>query len=162
MAVDTRDTSLANEQADSLRQTRLRWFVALLLNLPLPFIALPITGSAWIEQQPGGAAANSMLTAIVIAAAAVLVGLFTRNQIYKANWQGQAITPAGYRKANTIFFIAVTAGALGVFVLSLTTAYPAPTFAFALIFLGLLALNFPNGKPMQPAPPRMDHDGDRP
>ncbi len=149
-----------DEQANALRQTRLRWLLALLINLPIPFIALPIAGSDWIEQQPGGQAANAMLLAILIGVGAVLGGLFTRNQIYKSHWRGEAIAPAGYLRANTAFFIALTLGALGVFLLSVLGGYPAPTFAAAPIVIGLLVFNFPNGAPMRPAPPRIDLDGD--
>ena len=36
----------------------------------------------------------------------------------------------------------------------------APTFAAAPIIIGLLIFNFPNGRPMKPAPPRLlDGDG---
>ena len=149
-----------NDQARALRQTRLRWLVALLINLPLPFIALPIAGSDWIEQQPGGQAANAMLLAILIGGGAVLVGLFTRNQVYHSHWQGEVVVPAGYLKANTVFFTALTLGALGVFLLSVLGGYPAPTFAAAPVVIGLLVFNFPNGAPMRPAPPRIDLDGD--
>ncbi|MFN3168130.1 MAG: hypothetical protein ACE37H_13800 [Phycisphaeraceae bacterium] len=149
-------------QTAALKRLRLRWGGALILNAPLPFVALPITGSEWITQAPDDAATSAMVTAVVLGGAAVAGGLFARNQIYKANWQGEAVTPAGYLKANTLFFIAVSVGALALFVLSILNRYPAPTFAAAPILIGLLALNFPNGKPMRPAPPRIDHDGGLP
>lgn len=146
-------------QAAALKQTRLRWAIAMLINLPLPFIALPITGTDWIDQQPGGAAGQSMGIAIVIGIAALIAGHVARIQAYKADWKADVIGPAGYLKGNTLFFAAITAGALALFVLSVTGPWPAPTFAAALPVIGLLGINFPNGKPMRPAPPRL-LDGD--
>ncbi|MFK7789000.1 MAG: hypothetical protein AB8C95_05815 [Phycisphaeraceae bacterium] len=146
-------------QASELKHLRIRWAIALLINLPLPFIALPMVGSDWVEQQPGGAATNAMLMAIAIGAAALLLGHFARNQAYKADWKGEVIGPAGYVKGNTYFFAALTAGALALFGLSVTGGWPAPTFAAAPVIIGLLIFNFPNGRPMQPAPPRLDGEG---
>lgn len=154
------DSPFSPEQAIALRRLRLRWLVALMTNLPLPFIVLPITGSAWLEQQPGGAASQAMLLAVVLGVGSVLLGLFTRNQVYKANWRGEVISPDGYVKANTLLFAAINCGAYALFVLSVVKSYPAPTFAAAPVYAGLLAFNFPNGRPMQPAPPRIDLDGD--
>ncbi len=128
---------------------------ALLVNLPLPFVALPIVGSDWIDQQPGGQAGQSMMLAIVVGLVALVAGHTARNQAYKAHWHGEVIAPAGYVKGNTLFFIALTAGALALFALSVTGGWPAPTFAAAPIIIGLLIFNFPNGRPMQPAPPRL-------
>lgn len=161
-AVNPDTTPFNPEQAAALKRLRVRWLVALFVNLPLPFVALPITGSAWIEQAPGDAAQSVMFAAIILGGVAVAAGLFTRNQVYKAHWQGEVVTPKGYLKANTIFFAAVTAGALVLFLLSIINRYPAPTFAAAPIVIGLLALNFPSGKPMRPAPPRIDPDGGLP
>jgi hypothetical protein len=148
-----------SNQAAALRQLRLRWGVALLINLPLPFVALPIVGSAWIDQEPGGAAGQSMLLAVVVGAACLVAGHIARNQAYKAHWQGDVITPDGYVKGNTAFFVALTAGAFALFGLSVTGGWPAPTFAAAPVVIGLLIFNFPNGRPMQPAPLR-PLDGD--
>lgn len=148
------------DQAAALRQTRLRWVVALLINLPLPFVAMPIVGSEWVDQQPGDAATNAMLLAVAIGGIALGLGHFARNQAYKADWKGDVIGPAGYIKGNTLFFAALTGGALSLFVLSIVGGWPAPTFAAAPVIIGLLIFNFPNGRPMQPAPPRtMDLDG---
>lgn len=147
------------DQTASLKQARLRWALAMLINLPLPFIALPITGSDWIDQQPGGAAGQSMGLAVVIGIAALIAGHVARIQAYKADWKADVIGPAGYLKGNTLFFAALTIGALTLFGLSTTGGWPAPTFAAAPIVIGLLAFNFPNGRPMQPAPPKL-LDGD--
>jgi len=156
------DPSFNPEQAAALRKTRLRWVAALIVNLPLPFIAQPLASTDWLTQMPGHDNKQTMLLAVAVGVAAVLVGLFTRNQFYKAHWQGDVIRPVGYIKGNTAFFIATTAGAMGLFLVSAVAAYPAPIIAAAPVVFGLLLYNFPNGRPMLPAPPRIGIDGDRP
>jgi len=152
----------SEEQKRTLKKVRLRWLIALLTNAPLPFITLPLTGSAWLEQAPPQEAKQAMLVAALLGAAAIIGGLYSRNQAYKAYWRGDVVEPAGYLRGNTLFFVAVNAGAAAMFVISLINAYPAPTFFAAPIFVGLLVFNFPGGKPMLPAPPRIgiDRDGD--
>lgn len=142
-------------QSRFLRKTRMRWLVALLLQLPLPFVVLPLLGTQWLEQQPDSTAKQAMFLAMLIGAAAVVAGLFTRNQTYKANWKGDVIQPSGYCRANSKFFVLLTLGALAVVLISVTARYPAPTIAAAPIFIALMVFNFPNGKPMRPAPPRI-------
>lgn len=154
------DHPFNSEQKTAMQQLRLRWAIALVINLPLPFIAMPIVGSEWLSKEPSGAAGQSMLMAVVLGAAAFLVGHFSRNQAYKADWKGELIGPEGYVKGNTFFFAALTGGAIGLFLLSISGGWPAPTFAAAPIVIGLLIFNYPNGRPMQPAPPRLlDGDG---
>lgn len=150
------------EQKAALKRLRARWLAALLTNAPLPFIALPITGSAWIEQPPGERATQVMLYAVMVGVLALLAGLFMRNQAYKAHWRGEVVEPAGYLKGNTLLFAMINGAAAVLFGISIVNDYPAPTFAAAPVFIGLLAINFPNGRPMRPAPPRLGDDGASP
>lgn len=154
------DTPLNPEQAAALRSTRIRWFITLLVTAPMPFIALPITGSGWVEQTPGPAARNAILFAAVFGLACLVAALYARNQAYKAHWRADLVTPEGYVRGNTAFFVVLTLGVVGVFLISVFGGYPAPTFAGAPIFVGLLAMNFPNGNAMRPVPPRIGGDGD--
>lgn len=126
----------------------------------MPFVALPLTGADWLEQQPDQAQARAMIAAVIAGAVALFISLYTRNQIYKENWQGDVIQPAGYRRGNSSFVFYLTIGAMAILMISLMSNYPAPTLAAAPILLGLMAMNFPNGKPMLPAPPRIGIDGD--
>ena len=153
--MNTNEPPFNPAQAAALKQLRLRWGIALLTNLPLPFIALPIAGSDWINQEPGGAAAQSMGFTIAIGLIALGAGHVLRIQAYKADWKADAIGPGGYVRGNSHFFAVLTAGALAIFTLSVGGAWPAPIFAAAPVLIGLLIFNFPNGKPMRPAPPRL-------
>lgn len=146
-------------QADALRRMRWSWAITLVLTVPLPFIVMLLTGSDWLEQKPDAQARQSLGFAVAVGVGALFIGLFARNQAYKAHWRADIVEPAGYVNGNTYFFLAVLIGAVGVFLISVLAGYPAPTFAAAPIFVGLLAMNFPNGKPMLPAPPRIGEDG---
>lgn len=150
------------DQAAAIRRLRLRWLATLATVLPLPFIALPLTGSGWLEEQPSGLATQAIVIAFALGLGGVLVGLFTRNQAYKAAWRGEVVGPDGYLKGNTCFLSGIGFAAGAMFLVSVLIDYPAPTFAAAPVLAGLLALNFPNGKPMLPAPPRIGIDGDGP
>ena len=95
----------------------------------------------------------------LLGAAAVMLVLLTppayfiRNQIYKSHWQGNVITPAGYRRGNIIFFAMID---VIMFVAILGTLLSG-------LLVGLLAaagagvvqvINYPSGGPMRPTPPR--------
>lgn len=138
----------------------MRWALAMVICLPLPFIALPIVGSDWVNQQPGSNANQTMMIAIAIGAIALVLGHVSRNQAYKAHWKADVITPTGYLIGNTRFFASVTLGSITLFTLSVLGGWPAPIFAAAPLIIGLLIFNFPNAKPMLPAPPRL-LDGER-
>lgn len=142
-----------------LRKTRGSWFFSMLSQLPLPFILLPLTGTQWIEEQPDAAARQAMFLSLLIGAVAVVAGFFRRNQVYKANWRGDVIQPGGYYRANNQFFLCLSYGALMIALISGLSRYPAPTLAAAPIFAALMVFSFPSGRPMLPAPPRIDNDG---
>ncbi len=91
--------------------------------------------------------------AVFIAGAVVAIGL--RMQTYKAHWQGDAVTPAGYAKAMRRFAAAVAAGLAGACAISLAVGHPAGALYPPVFAIGLLVFGFPNGKPMLPQPPEL-------
>lgn len=143
----------------ALRKTRGIWFGALCIQLPMPFIILPATQTEWIEHAPSGEAKQAMVLAAIFGIISLIVGMYRRNQIYKEHWRGDVIQPDGYRRGEMAFLYSLTVGALAIFMTSFLAHYPAPTIAAAPILLGLMFMNFPNGKPMRPAPPRIGEDG---
>ena len=96
--------------------TRLLWGLAMVLVLPMPFVAGAATatasGMAWLETEQGGAAASWNTTALTIGVALLLAGLYARNQLYKANWRGDVVTPRGYVRGNGVLFAAIAAAGL--------------------------------------------------
>ena len=151
---------MTHEQRATLGRARLTWLAAMLLVSPLPFVALPLTGDAWLVDVPGASASRVTTLALMFGLAAVGLGMFTRNQAYKAHWVGDAVSPKGYLAGCRRFFVMVVVGALAMFTISLATGYPAPTFAAAPVLIGLLIFSFPNGRPMMPTPPRIGEGTD--
>jgi len=91
--------------------------------------------------------------AVFIAGAVVAVGL--RMQTYKANWQGDAVTPSGYAKAMRRFAVAVCTGLAGACAISLGVGHPAGALYPPIFAVGILVFGFPNGRPMLPQPPEL-------
>gem|GEM_PF-5442156 len=108
---------------------------------------------------PVSKAVQPILYYVMLAAFVVgpMIGFFIRMQIYKRGYVVDRVTPRAYITANqTIYGIfigisvlaAVAVGAVGMGLFS--------QFVLVFIFtMVLMALNFPNGKPMQPAPPAL-------
>ena len=153
------DPQFNSEQAHALRATRWWWGLAVFVCAPLPFLVQPLADSSdWLERMPVAEESRAMTMALIAGAFAVFVGLFARNQAYKAGWRGEVVEPAAFTRGNMLFYAAVTVGALLIFAVALVSRFPAPSLTAAPIVLGLLVFNFPNGKPMLPAPPRIGED----
>jgi len=85
---------------------------------------------------------------------AAVVGGFARKQIYKRHWQADAITPRGYVLGNILLLTLLEAASLFGLVLTMLHGRLIPMVLPAMIAMGLHAVNFPTGGPMQPAPMR--------
>lgn len=146
----------ADSQRQALRRARSYWWAALLVVAPLPFIVLPIVGDAWLSVTPETAypgAKRFTFTVLVVGGVLAMLGLFTRNQIYKRGWQADAVTPDAYALGNGLYFASLALGAVVIALAGVKVGYPAPSFAAAPVYVGLLVLGRPNGKPMSPRPP---------
>lgn len=155
------DTLLTQDAA--LQRAKTYWLAAMIVVVPLPFVVLPMTGSGWLDVAPGDAfpgGGRFTVMSLLFAAALAMLGMFARNQAYKSGWQGEIVTPAGYLRGNLYFFAALAVGAVGLAVAGVKVGYPAPSFAAAPVYFGLLILGRPNGKPMQPHPPTVDNGDD--
>ncbi|MEM9415611.1 MAG: hypothetical protein AAGA29_09070 [Planctomycetota bacterium] len=143
-------------QDAALQRARSYWWAALMVVIPLPFVILPVTGADWLNVAPGDAfpgGARFTIMSFIAAGSLAMLGMFARNQAYKSNWQGDVVTPGGYARGNLYFFAAIVLGAVGIALAGVKVGYPAPSFAAAPVYFGLLLLSKPNGKPMQPHPP---------
>ncbi|MFI4859983.1 MAG: hypothetical protein ACIAXF_04795 [Phycisphaerales bacterium JB063] len=150
-------------QDAALQRARSYWLAALFIVVPLPFVILPLTGAAWLNAAPGDAfegGTRFTLMSFLFAGALAMLGMFARNQAYKSHWQGDIVTPAGYARGNLYFFAGIILGAVGIALAGVRVAYPAPSFAAAPVYFGLLLLSRPNGKPMHPHPPAVRGDDD--
>ncbi len=77
-------------------------------------------------------------------------GYFIRMQTYKRHWQGEIITPRGYRTGNIILFACLEAPAVASLAAGLLGRSFWPYALPAAIAQVLFALNFPTGRPLHP------------
>jgi hypothetical protein len=84
-------------------------------------------------------------------ALAVPTAYFIRGQIYKANWRGNAITPAGYISGNLLFLAMLEGASLLSLVAVLLGGAFWPNALPAALAVVVQLVNFPDGKPMRPA-----------
>lgn len=152
------------EQHRALTRIRLLWGLTLALVLPMPFVAGAVTasasGMAWVETKQSGAAASWNNTALTIGVGLLLAGLYARNQVYKANWRGDVVAPAGYVRGNGVLFAAIAAAGLVALAVGIWQGLPTASYQGAIVLAGLLVFNFPSGRPMRPQPPRIGTDGE--
>lgn len=98
--------------------------------------------------------ANTLFYGAIIALVLLVpIAYFIRNQIYKANWVGHAITPRGYLTGNIALFVIVEMVSIAALVggiIANDDLRPLIVFASA---MGVLAINFPTGKPMRETMP---------
>ncbi|MEM1356093.1 MAG: hypothetical protein AAGH88_14555 [Planctomycetota bacterium] len=148
------------EQHQALTRARLIWGLTVLTVVPLPFVAGALTGMAWLAEVPDGPGKSWNLSAVVIGLVLMAGGLFARNQAYKANWRGDVVSPQGYLRGNALLFSALAAAGLVAFGIGVWQGLPTAIYQGAIVLVGLLVFNFPNGKAMLPQPPRLGEDGE--
>lgn len=84
----------------------------------------------------------------VMLAVMIPLGYFVRMQSYKKNWQGNVITPRGYMFGNVVLFAACEGCAMSTLAFGMIQGQLWPQAVPALFALGVLVLNFPDGKAM--------------
>lgn len=80
-------------------------------------------------------------------------GYFGRMQVYKANWQGHAVTPRGYLMGNLLLFILLETVSIAALVAVVVTQKVMPTVVVAALSLLIQLVNFPVPGPMAPTRP---------
>ncbi|MEM6458503.1 MAG: hypothetical protein AAF710_03835 [Planctomycetota bacterium] len=86
-------------------------------------------------------------------------GYFVRNQVYKANWRGDAVTAEGYQKGNIVFYALIEFPAVVAAISVLVEGAVWPHLIPWLVTVGLLLVNFPTGGPTRDESPRLGADG---
>ncbi len=81
------------------------------------------------------------------------LGYTMRSQTYKRYWQAHAVTPAGYLQGNIVLLAMCESVAIIALVATLLSGTWWPTLAPAVAAMAVQVVNFPNGRPMQPANP---------
>lgn len=143
-----------DETRGDLAALRMIWGALLLGQLALAAVAVVVGvggGSA-------GAGVASVLRYAAVAALVVVtpLSLFIRNQVYKANWRENAITPRGYVKANLVMLSMLGGVAVTALAMMFVTGLDWLLLSVASVAAVVQAVNFPTGKPMRPAEPVFD------
>jgi F0F1-type ATP synthase membrane subunit c/vacuolar-type H+-ATPase subunit K len=86
---------------------------------------------------------------------AIGMGYFVRMQTYKAGWQGDAIRPASYFTGNLLLLALLEGASLLALVVTMLHGALWPTIAPAVVAMMMQVVNFPNGRAMEPASPRL-------
>lgn len=84
---------------------------------------------------------------------AVPAGHVLRSQQYKRNWQGHAVTPAGYVKGNILMLAMCEAVSMFALVVTYLGGALLPFIIPSAVAAATHVMNWPNGKPMLPREP---------
>ena len=140
------------DPAQALASLRFIWGATILGQVIVVAVVWSITDPA--DHDPANA--DLFFYAAVAALIALIpMGYFIRNQVYKANWVGHAITPAGYTRGNIVLFAMTEVPTLVAIVGMLIAADKVRPLVVFGIAVAVLLANFPTGKPMhetQPTP----------
>ena len=134
-----------------LTTTRIVWAAMLVGQVVFLVIVLVILSR---RSGGGGSQASPDMTKIlgylVIAMllGATAIGYFIRSQVYKANWQGDAVTPHGYARGNIILLAMLEGVAFFGLIVTIVHGSCGLAFAAAAIAMAIQVVNFPHGRPM--------------
>jgi hypothetical protein len=132
----------------ALRTLRVLWAAMLSGQLIFLFIIFFLWSTDRIE--PIGSVAMVLFyVSLGLMGAVIPLAYFVRNQIYKRNWQADAVTPAGYAQGNLLLLVMLEGVSMFALVATLLNGRLWPTFLPAVICLAFQVINFPTGAPMQ-------------
>ncbi|MEM6331738.1 MAG: hypothetical protein AAF823_00145 [Planctomycetota bacterium] len=132
----------------ALRNARLIW-AGLTVGVIVPVVVLTVVSLQSTREPTGMDWFFSGIPAAMLPVAA-LIGYILRQQTHKANWNDDAVTPGGYVTGLVLQLApieGVTVIAAVFMVIGAPVAFNLPIIGVA---LGLMAINFPNGRAMLP------------
>lgn len=141
------------QQKEVLRRARFFAGAAIGLCVLAPVGTILAVGGESLRHIPSDTQVSANRAGIALFIACSVVGIGLRMQTYKANWQGDLVTPAGYAKAMRRYACAVVAGLLAACAIGLKVGHASAAIDLPIFAIGLLVFGFPNGKPMLPQPP---------
>ena len=133
----------------SLRTTRAVW-AALLLG-QLGFLVAVVV--MWNMGRGQGAApekARLLFYLSLLMLLSIPVGYVVRSQMYKSGWEGNAVSPKAYFLGNLVLLALCEGVSLAGLVATFMNGSLWPTIVPSAIAMGVQAINFPHGGPMQP------------
>jgi len=145
----TTDHSTSTHPARALSTTIMLW--GGLLSGQVTFVIVILVLKSGNRSNPSSDLAELLHVISWIAlAAAVPMGYFIRNQTYKANWQGDVVTPGGYVTGNLLLLAMLEGAGMIALVGTLLADTIWPNLLPAILAMVAQAINFPNGKAMRP------------
>lgn len=143
-----------DETRGDLAALRLIWGALLFGEVVLAGVAIAVM----LDADPADAGLASLLRYAAVAALVVVtpLSLFIRNQVYKANWRENVITPQGYIKANLVMLSMLEGVATAALVMVFVVGVDWLLLSVAAAAAAVQAVNFPTGKPMRPTEPVFD------
>ena len=134
----------------ALLNVRIVWGALLFGVIAFMFVVIFLLAG---DQQPPLEPQTStimFIVSLVMLATTVPVGYFVRMQVYKRSWQGDVISPAGYTTGNIILLACCEGPAFFALILVLMNGSFWPAIIPAAIAMGIMVINFPNGRAMFP------------
>ncbi len=139
----------------AIQKLRVVWAASAFGVVAAAAVAVGVTRS---HPDPGPVALGGVRVGVIALAVLIAlmgVGYYTRLQTYKAGWQRDAVTPSAYLKGNLVLFVLLVIAGLSAIALGTLVGDRFACFGIATAALAALLINFPNGQPMRPAPPRL-------
>ena len=140
---------LSKEQA--LKNIRMIW--AALLSGMLIFFFIVLFLNQANDPRPFEQVKSLYVIAVGFAMLSVMFGSFIRMQIYKKHWQNNCVTPRGYVSGQLLSLACIEGACLFALVVVFIQQDTGVTLALPAVLMAIFILNFPNGKPMEPAIP---------
>jgi len=144
------------EPLAALRQLRILWAALLLSNVFFAGI-LAGAGMSWQASEEASESPITLFAAIFLTLAmltALPIAFWVRMQCYKRHWVENRVLPRGYLTGNIILLAMLDLLAIVSLIACVLSGRWFPMVAVALLALALHLLNFPHGKPMEPAATR--------
>jgi len=151
--MNDQQSGIRSSPKGALVTTRVIWAALLVGQISFLFVMLLI----WSQRESAGGQpqdvaddVTDILGYVAIAMLFVLtpLGYFIRNQVYKANWRGNIVTPHGYIVGNIILLAMLE----GVAMLGLIGTFAQGSFGLpfvpTVIAMAIQVINFPHGRPM--------------
>ncbi len=143
-------TESPDKTTKALLSIRIIWAMMLAGQLVFLIVVVTLLGTGFVEGPTDlhPVAGYIGLGVLVVAAPAAHIA---RQQVYKANWQGEAISPGGYANGNIVHLAILEGAAIVNLIAALISGSWVPGLISALVAMAIQAASYPNGRAMQPS-----------
>lgn len=118
--------------------------VSLIISQPQPPTSNPPDPAVW---------RIVFIVSVAMLLVLIPIGYFVRAQVYKRAWRDDVVAPGGYLAGNLILWACCEGIGFFGLVNTLMSRSFWPALVPTAVALAVMAINYPHGKPMQPAVP---------